>query len=263
MGTLPKHILPGNRELLATALATLQGKHHCRSSLQAAAYFTASFLRGVKLQGLRCSGPASSPDQRAPGRVPGWRCRGRHAADMNMNKDMVFSSELPNFELKKQCTHLLVPSSCPNKAARSFQVHPANRKQVFWHCPSYVSRHRSCRYWFSAPSTNGSSCCCRNVRKAVSFGCAPAEAALLTLQQQQCIPATKQGCRMPPTTERLSLLSAKNRGSMAWKDSNDKPSRPVQTWGLHQHSTAQHKDTATTTCVNESMSASWENAASC
>jgi hypothetical protein len=35
------------------------------------------------------------------------------------------------------------------------------------------------------------------------------------------------------TAERLSLLSAKNRGSIAWKDSSARPMRPVQTWGLH------------------------------
>lgn len=34
------------------------------------------------------------------------------------------------------------------------------------------------------------------------------------------------------TTERASLLSAKNRGSIAWKDSSVRPVSPVMTWGL-------------------------------
>lgn len=55
---------------------------------------------------------------------------------------------------------------------------------------------------------------------------------LRQVQQERPTPSTATA-PTALTTVRLSLLSAKNRGSIAWKDSSVRPMRPVHTWGLH------------------------------
>ena len=52
--------------------------------------------------------------------------------------------------------------------------------------------------------------------------------------------ATTGRCRLRLTNVRLPFSSAKNRGSMAWKDRRVSPARPVQTWGLHWQTAEMH-----------------------